>query len=204
MSFTEVGIVGFGPGGCEVAIALAEAGLDIRLIRASRGDGEGARQRIASRLETRVQNGSLSEAERTRIAASIRIEGSFDSLGELDLVVDATRRESKPRRALLATLEGRMPAGAVLATTCAEDLSSMASALRRPDQLVALQVAVRDEGPTIELTFLPDTAPGVRAACLHLCRSIGHEASERPGEPAAVQYREFHIAPALVPVSTGS
>jgi 3-hydroxyacyl-CoA dehydrogenase len=191
MAFSTVAIVGSGAGGCGVALACAARGVAVTLIRAVKSQ-TGTADRLSRRLAVAIDRGEIDPAERARIVASIAVGGDLSACADAELVIDATSCDPKARRALLATLETRLTPGAVLAT-CAppERLAEIAEALRRPDQLVGLRLV---EGGKVELSVLPETAPGVVAACRAFVADLGTTPIERASEPPRIGYREFLVA----------
>lgn len=103
---------------------------------------------------------------------------------------------------MLATLESGLSSGAVLATTAPESLAEIAEALRRPDQLVGMRLTPapmmgRNGRPelSVELTVLPETAPGVIAAARAFCAMLHKPSLETASQPPGVGYREWLSIP---------
>jgi 3-hydroxybutyryl-CoA dehydrogenase len=197
MSFSTVSVVGSGPVGCRIALACAAEGMPVVLLRASRGELEVIRTRLARRLGLAVERGELDPVERARIEARIEVSSDLARVADADLVVDATPCDPRARRALLATVESRMSGGAVLATAApAESLAQVAEVLRRPDQLVAIRFEGAAVDLAVELAVLPETAPGVVAAARGFCARLRRPPLERETLPTHVGYREWLSTPA--------
>lgn len=201
MSFSTVCIVGSGPTATGLAIACSLEAVPVTLVRAVRGSLDSTRERLTRRLDAYGDAGLIPAARRSLVDSLVRLTSDLAAAGDADLVIDAARREPKARRAILATLESRISAGAVLAT-CAEpeQLASIAEVLRRPDQLVGMRffhpgtLDVR-----VELAVLPETAPGVIGACRTFCASLGRQPLERASLPPRVGYREWIFQPPSTP-----
>lgn len=194
--FNTVSVVGSGPLGCRIALACAVEGMPVALVRASRGDLETIRTRLSRRLGLGVERGEIAAAERARLESRIEVTSDLGKVADVDLVVDATSSEPRARRALLATLESRMSGGAVLATAATpERLAEITEALRRPDQLVAMEL--RGDAPDLGvlLTVLPETAPGVVAAARAFCERLRRTPLQHQSEPPRVGYREWLSQP---------
>lgn len=210
MAFSTVSVVGSGPVGCGIALACASERMPVTLIRGSRGDLDAIRARLARRLGIAVESGGLTDEAASEILARIEIASDLARAADADLVIDTTIREPRARRAMLATLESRLSSGAVLATaTAPERLAEIAEALRRPDQLVGMRIQQPAESAgfsgevQVELTVLPETAPGVIAAARAFCATLRKTPLETESQPPRVGYREWLSAPtAVVPPRT--
>lgn len=201
MSFSTVSVVGSGPVGCGVALACAAEGIPVTLVRAQAGDPDAIRDRLTRRLALAVEAGAIAASEAADRLTRIEIARDLRHVAGSDLVIDATHLAPRARRALLATLESRMSGGAVLAT-CApwEELSSIAQALGRPDQLVGMRFHVPAASEArVELAVLPETAPGAIAAARAFCASIGKDALESKSDPPRIGYREWDSLPPPAP-----
>lgn len=213
MTFSSVGIVGSGPIGCAIAIAVARTDTPVLVVPAARGDAALASRRIEARLRYFRDAGEMTEAELTLAREGIQLLPDLSLLGGCDLVIESASGDERARRALLATLEMRLSPGAVLASNAeAEHLEAIAEVLQRRDQFVGLAFfrdrlapmgaaegqatrrAVRPALPSqalVELGLLADTAPGVAVACRAFATSLGTTTIERSTGVAAVGYREF-------------
>jgi hypothetical protein len=211
MGFSSVGVVGSGPVGCAIAIAVARTDTPVTLVRAAHGDQALALRRIESRLRFFADAGEMTEREVEHARAGIRLVDDLVAVGGCDLVIESVSGDDRARRAILATLETRLSDGAVLATNSPrERLRELGEVLRRRDQLVGLHFfqgraaglpraasqgkAARPSLPSaelVELGLLVETAPGVAAACKAFVRSIGTTTIEHNAGAVGVEYREF-------------
>ncbi len=208
MTFSSVGIVGSGPVGCAIAIAVARGGTPVTLVRASRGASKLAARRIGARLDYFRRVGELDDDDVERIREAIAIDDDLARLTGCDLVIETAPGDERARRAVLATLEPRLSASTVLASnTAPEHLDAIAEALARRDQFVGLcffrgerraaraPEEARGGGAVlrrfVELGLTADTAPGVAAACRAFAERLGTTTIEHRTGTAAVGYREF-------------
>ncbi len=197
MSVSSVAVVGAGPKGLSVAEAIARAELPVTVVCVT-----GAREALAFRrmrrtLAMRVDIGELRAAEARELLELVRFERDLSAAAEADLVIESAVGDVRARRALLATIEGRMSRGSVLAAnTTHAQLASMAEVLVRPDQFLGLRFFhPATHTPLVEVMPLPETAPGALFACQTLCRWMGKTPVEQvegdvapilPLEPAKI------------------
>jgi 3-hydroxyacyl-CoA dehydrogenase len=215
MSISSIGIVGAGPAGIGIAIACAAEGYPVVLMRAAHA--EGGRSGMSAKdadsvaqlqLNRRVALHAYGRLDAESVYASVLAQillvrsgtlSMHDALAAADLVIDATYLGTRTRRAMLATLESQLSAGAVLASGARPDeLSELAQALSRPDQFVGVQLVAR-AGEPIHLASLPETAPGVQAACRAFAASLRRPVAERQSVPPPVRYREWLTSPRMPP-----
>lgn len=175
MSLSSVAVVGAGPRGLSIATAIAEADLGVTVVCATRASEQSARRRLRRLAEMRVDIGELSRPAADEIVSLVRIERDLSAASEADLVIESTVGDVRARRAFLATVEGRMSRGAVLASNAPRAmLPSMAEVLVRPDQFLGLRFFhPATHSPLVEVVPLPETAPGAVFACQTLCRWMG-------------------------------
>lgn len=205
MSFSSVGVVGSGPLAIAISIAIARHGTPVTVIRVAHGNLHLADQRLAARIRFFVDTGELSHAEADAARGAISLSSGLHELSNCDLVIESISADLRARRALLATLEGRLSPGAVLATNSPhESLVQLAEVLRRRDQFVGLYftrgrhsqpamatpLASPIANPLLQLGLLPDTAPGVAFGCRAFAESVG-TITVAHSDAVAMEYREF-------------
>ncbi len=175
MSVSSVAVVGAGPTGLSIATAIAEADLPVTVVCVNRGSEAYALRRLRRTLGMRVDVGELSAGAADAVLGNLRIARELGVAAEADLVIESSVGDVRARRAFLATLEGRMSRGSVLASNAAErHLASMAEVLVRPDQFLGLRFFhPATHTPLVQVTPLPETAPGAVFACHTLCRWLG-------------------------------
>lgn len=175
MSVSSVAVVGAGPGGLSVASAIAHADLPVTVVCVNAASERYAIRRLRRTLSMRVEIGELRADHAEAILANVHVARELGAAAESDLVIESSVGDVRARRAFLATLEGRMTRGSVLASNAAErHLASMAEVLVRPDQFLGLRFFhPATHTPLVQVTPLPETAPGAVFACHTLCRWLG-------------------------------
>jgi 3-hydroxyacyl-CoA dehydrogenase len=198
MSFNSVTVVGAGPVGCAIAVAIARVGVPVSIVRGARGEIGLATARIERRLRWHVDGGHLEPADRDRVRARIDLGTDLGVAAASDLVLETTFGDGRSRRALLATIERSLSPGAVLATNSEPDLlSAMAEVVRRRDQFVAMRFThPATQSSVVEFAFLSETAPGVMGACRTFCAWLEKTAVVTSEAAPRVGYREFLLGSA--------
>ncbi len=175
MSVSSVAVVGAGPKGLSIAEAIAAADLPVTVVCIHAASEERAIRRLRRTLAMRVDIGELGATAAEAIFANVKVARELGAAAEADLVIESSVGDVRARRAFLATLEGRMTRGSVLASNTAErHLASMAEVLVRPDQFLGLRFFhPATHTPLVQVMALPETAPGAVFACHTLCRWLG-------------------------------
>lgn len=175
MSLSAVAVVGTGPWGLSIAEAVAEAELPVIAVSVTGSRESLARRRLERTLEMRVDVGELTTEEASAILSRVRFTQDIASVRECDLVIESAVGDVRMRRAILATLEGVLSRGAVLASNIARaQLPQMAEVLERKDQFLGLRFFhPASHTPLVEVLPLPDTAPGARFSIETFCRWLG-------------------------------
>lgn len=197
MSVSSVGVVGCGPQGLSVVEAFAVAGWPVLAVQVTASGGGHARRRLRRTLGLRVEIGELSAERADRAFERVTFTRDLRSVEGRDLVIESTVGDVRARRAMMATLEGRISRGAILASNALpDDLLRMAEVLLRRDQFIGLRFFhPATHTPQVEVTPLPDTAPGVIATCEQVCRWLAKVPVERTvdlvAEPTAAAARRY-------------
>lgn len=194
MSVSSVAVVGAGPRGLSVAEAIAAAELPVTVVCVTPGREERALARLRRTIAMRVEVGDLARSRADELLELIRVERELGAAADADLVIETAIGDVRARRALLATIEGRMSRGSVLASNTTHTLlPSMAEVLVRPDQFLGLRFFhPATHTPLVEVMPLPESAPGAVFACQTLCRWMG----KTPVEQVDGEVASAHVAPA--------
>jgi 3-hydroxybutyryl-CoA dehydrogenase len=124
-----IGVVGLGTMGLGIAQVYAQAGFPVI----------SAMARVTDSLQTRVNAGKLTEADRDATLSRLTIASELVSLANAQLVIEAIIENLSAKRTLFATLEAIVPPEAILATnTSSLPVRSVAKGLTHPDRLLAL------------------------------------------------------------------
>jgi len=171
----RVAIVGAGTMGAGIAMACANAGIDVRLRDTSRqalGTGMAA---VRRNYDASVKRGRFTpEAVDERLA---RIHPQLDDagFGDADVVIEAVYESMELKRTIFAELDRVASRSAVLATnTSTLDIDTIAAATSRPDRVIGLHFfSPANVMRLLEIVRGAATAPEVVATALALAKRLG-------------------------------
>lgn len=178
LAIERAAVVGGGTMGVGIALALAGAGLSVRLLERNGESLEAALRRADAMLQASVRRGSLDAAQKVERLA--RIVGALDyaELAEADLVIEAVFESIEAKREVFAALNRVCKAEAILASnTSSLDLEQIAEFSGRPSQLLGLHFfSPAHVMRLLEVVRGARTAPVVLASALRLARRLGKSA----------------------------
>jgi len=135
----SVGIIGAGTMGSGIAMAIANAGLDVTLLDTTQDALDAGMKRIASTYDTSVTRGSRSQESVDKAKASIASSLDYAAFAKVDLVIEAVFESMEVKHEVFRKLDAVCKPGAVLASnTSALDIDEIASATARPQDVIGL------------------------------------------------------------------
>jgi 3-hydroxyacyl-CoA dehydrogenase len=174
-AIARVAVIGAGTMGAGIAVALADAGLDVKLIERDAAAARVGMDRVGATYDRQVSSGRLSanaaEDRLSRIAAS----DDWSKLTGADLIIEAAFEDLDVKREIFRKLDITAQPGAVLATnTSYLDIDAIAQATSRPETVVGLHFfAPANVMRLLEIVRAAKTAPDVLATALAFARKIG-------------------------------
>jgi 3-hydroxyacyl-CoA dehydrogenase len=174
-SIARVGVVGAGAMGLGIALSCLYAGLEVRLLDASKAAVERATTRAAADLASRAAKGRMSEAAAGAALASLTPARSYADLSDVDLVIEAVFEDLDVKRGVFAALDRACRPGCVLATnTSTLDIDQIAAATERPGDVVGLHFfSPANVMRLLEIVRGSSTAPDILATAIALARRLG-------------------------------
>jgi len=172
---SRVGIVGAGTMGGGIAMACANAGIDVRLTDASAEALEAGLARVRRNYDISVTRGRLTpEAVEERIGRILPQLG-YEGFGDVDLVVEAVFEDMALKKEIAGALDGALAPGAVLATnTSTLDIDAIASVTRRAPQVVGLHFfSPANVMRLVEIVRGSATSPQTLATAMALAKRLG-------------------------------
>ncbi|WP_140636743.1 3-hydroxyacyl-CoA dehydrogenase NAD-binding domain-containing protein [Methylibium rhizosphaerae] len=135
----RVAVVGAGTMGCGIAITALDAGCDVLLLEQDGAALDRGASRIREHHASRVRSGRLSAADAAGRDARLHASLDWAALGEADVVIEAVFEELAVKQQVFRRVETQARPGAVLASnTSYLDLDAIASATRRPQDVIGL------------------------------------------------------------------
>lgn len=130
-------VIGGGVMGSGIAMALADAGIPVKLREADPAALEKALARIANTYAVSVKRGSLAQGEMDKRVALIGPAPDDAALADVDICIEAVFESMDLKREIFGRLDRVMKPGSILASnTSALDIDAIASATKRPDAVI--------------------------------------------------------------------
>ncbi len=135
----QVGVVGAGTMGGGIAMALANAGLAVRLMDADTAALERGMGNIERNYERSVQSGRLTPEQLEQRLARITPQVAYDGFEQVDLVIEAVFESLDLKKQVFAEL-GRIarPDCLLASNTSTLDIDALAAAAGRPETVLGL------------------------------------------------------------------
>ena len=172
---TTVAIVGAGTMGGGIAMACANAGLNVVISDTSREPLEAGLSRIRANYDTSVKRGRFTlEGVQERLGR-IRTDVGFGGVSEADLVIEAVFENMALKKEIFQTLDAAAKPDAILATnTSTLDIDQIAAVTRRADKVVGLHFfSPANVMRLLEIVRGAATAPATVAAALAIAKRLG-------------------------------
>lgn len=133
----SIGIVGGGTMGGGIAMSIANAGIAVTMIEISDEALERGLSIIDRNYAGSVKRGKISEEKAASCRALISGSTDYDSLAEVDMVIEAVFEDPKLKKKIFGQLDGVCKPGAILATnTSYQDVDAIAAATKRPQDVI--------------------------------------------------------------------
>jgi 3-hydroxyacyl-CoA dehydrogenase len=168
-------VIGAGTMGAGIAMALANAGIRVRLIDREGTVVEKGTAIITSNYAASVKKGRLSQAEMDVRLGIITPATSWDGIESVDLVIEAVFEDMGLKQEVFARLDAVCKPDAILATnTSTLNVDTIARATIRPGQVIGLHFfSPANVMRLLEIVRGQETAKGVVATAMKLARDIG-------------------------------
>jgi len=132
-------VIGGGTMGTGIAMACANAGVDVTLVDLQPDLLERARGIIAGNYGATLSKGKLSQADHDARIARIAFATSLDAAANVDLVIEAVFEEMDVKQDVFRKLDAIARRGAILATnTSTLDVDAIAGVTARPQDVVGM------------------------------------------------------------------
>ena len=177
MSIERIGIVGAGTMGSGIAMATAQAGVDVVLVDARAGTAEAAVALARTFFARGVERGRSSQEDAEAAQRRISIAASLEGLGDCDMVVEAVFEDMALKTDVLGKIAAVVDRKALIAsnTSCLR-ISELAKAVPVPERFLGLHYfSPAQINPIVEVVEGERTARATMAAALDFTRRTGKE-----------------------------
>jgi 3-hydroxybutyryl-CoA dehydrogenase len=135
----NIGIIGAGIMGTDLAHMTAEAGYHVRIFDNNTKKTESAIDLIHTRLNEYVKKDRIKEAEREKIKSYISVAENINELHNSDIFLEAVNEDLHIKKIIFKELNDMCVAGTVLASlTSSISITEIASATTRPESVIGL------------------------------------------------------------------
>jgi 3-hydroxyacyl-CoA dehydrogenase len=167
-------VIGAGTMGGGIAICFANAGLPVTLLDTSQEALDRGLAVIGKTYDSMVKRGRLTLSEKEQRLALIRGTLAYADLANADVVIEAVFESLELKQKILKALDEVMKPGALLATnTSTLDITKIAQATRRPQDVVGLHFfSPANVMPLLEVVRTDLTAPAMIRSALDLAKSL--------------------------------
>ncbi len=170
-----VGVIGAGTMGAGISMAFANAGYEVRLLEINDDALGRGLENIARQYVGGIKRGKLTEKEAKQRRERISGTTNYESLTDVDLVIEAVFEDLSLKQDIFATLDEVCKPGAILATnTSYQDVNKIAAVTRRPQDVLGLHFfSPANIMKLLEVVRADATGDDVLATCLALAKKIG-------------------------------
>jgi len=133
---SSVAIIGAGTMGGGIAMSIAEHGIPVKMLEASKEALEKGFQRVRDTYAASVRRGSITQDEVERRLSLIQPVQSYDEIGGSDVVIEAVFERIDVKKDVFTKLDAAAKPGAMLLTnSSAIDIDLMAQVTKRPQDV---------------------------------------------------------------------
>lgn len=135
----NIGIIGAGIMGTDLAHITAEAGYQVKIFDNNTKIAENAINLIHERLDKYVKKERITESDRKKIENHIKIAFNMEELSDSDILLEAVSEDLHVKKVIFSHLNEICSAGSILASlTSSISITDIASATTRPESVIGL------------------------------------------------------------------
>jgi 3-hydroxyacyl-CoA dehydrogenase len=135
----RIGVVGGGTMGSGIAVAFADAALDVTLVEVGETQVQAAETRVRAIYDRQLRGGRLTTQLHQERTGRIRYATELRSLRDMDLIVEAVIEDLAAKQAVFRSLSGVVRRDAVLASnTSYLDIDLLADEVDAPERVIGL------------------------------------------------------------------
>ena len=170
-----IGIVGAGTMGGGIAMACANAGIQVRLVDATQQGLDNGIATIRKNYDVSVKRGRFTPEQVEQRMTAIRPQIGYDGFGDADLIIEAVFENMALKKEIAAALDRSAKPGSVIATnTSTLDIDAIAAATSRPDKIVGLHFfSPANVMRLVEIVRGKATSPETLATAMAVAKRLG-------------------------------
>jgi 3-hydroxyacyl-CoA dehydrogenase len=170
-----VGIVGAGTMGGGIAMACANAGIQVRLVDATQQALDHGITTIRKNYDVSVKRGRFTPEQVEQRVASIRPQIGYNEFGDVDLIIEAVFENMALKKEIMGALDRVAKPGCVIATnTSTLDIDAIAAATARPGSVVGLHFfSPANVMRLVEIVRGKATSPETLATAMAVAKRLG-------------------------------
>jgi 3-hydroxybutyryl-CoA dehydrogenase len=139
MEIHKIAVIGAGQMGCGIAQVAAQSGFEVVLEDMDEKYAIAGRARIKERLERRVKEGKLEEAEKEKALSNIKTTARLSDCGNVDLVIEAVIEKEQIKKEIFSELDSLCSGETIFATNTSSILvTRLASGTKRADRFIGM------------------------------------------------------------------
>jgi 3-hydroxyacyl-CoA dehydrogenase/enoyl-CoA hydratase/3-hydroxybutyryl-CoA epimerase len=172
--YARIGVLGAGTMGAGLALAAAEAGIEVVLIDRDQHSAERGKDYGIRKLARDVQKKRRTQEKADAILARIYPTTSYDELSDTLIVIEAVFEDRDVKREVIAKAEAVLPPGAVFATnTSALPITALADLSARPGHFIGMHFfSPAERMPLVEIIRGERTTDVTLAKALDLAQVL--------------------------------
>ena len=175
MEIRTVGVLGAGQMGLGIAQAVARAGYQTIMAKATPGGLDTQRATVEKQLQKEVEKGKLTAADHGTLLERLRWTTHLHDLADVDLLIESIVEEAAVKREHFSRLDDVVKEDAIFATnTSTLAVGDLANATQRPERFIGLHFF-----NPVHAMKLVEVAPGLRTtpdtveACIGFVKRLG-------------------------------
>lgn len=135
----NIGIIGAGTMGTDLAQITAEAGYHVKLFDSNIKKTQNSINVIYSRLEEYIRKNRITDTDNEKIKSNIQAEESINGLAESDIILEAVSEDLNIKKSIFMQLNEICKADSILSSlTSSISITEIASATTRPESVIGL------------------------------------------------------------------
>ncbi len=196
--FAEVGIVGCGTNGQNLAIMIAKNGIEVKFIELSEQLIQDAYREIEEILDLKIRHWGITESEKRATIARINGSTDYKDLKDCDMVIEAilskSREQSKDiRKDVFKTIENHVSRNTIIATNSTTvAITEISGDLEYPDRCISMHISITS--PTANLVEVVKSLYTSQETCKNVKKFailIGKHFLEVAESPGLITVRMF-------------